>query len=151
MSFKYFKSLKYLTNFGLSTSQSVLKNMPMQLALLFLMHFGVAWLVFCLIKRKEKRYFPCCFGISVYKFIRPRPNFVRLFMNPNPNVGNWRTLSSPLWTMGGGGQPSQENFEPDRKLLAPLRNSEKNIALAFFKAAWLQISYWVHFTFKVWN
>ena len=47
------------------------------------------------------------------------------------------------------GAASREIFEPNRKLLPAPPNFEKNIALAFLKAAWLQIPYWVHFTFKV--
>ena len=59
-----------------------------------------------------------------------------------------------VWS--GRGQPFREIFaparmffEPDQKLLPALPNFEKNIALAFLKAAWLQIPYWVHFTYKV--
>ena len=51
----------------------------------------------------------------------------------------------------GRGQPSRETFEPDRKLLPAPPNFEKNTALAYLKATWLQISYWGHFTFKVQN
>ena len=56
--------------------------------------------------------------------------------------GEWE-----LWE--GGGAASSEVFEPDQKLLPVPLNFEKIIALAFLKAAWLQILYWVHFTFKV--
>ena len=69
------------------------------------------------------------------------------------NPRTQRTLSPSLRTMGGvrigWGQPSRENFEPDQKLLPAPPNFKKNFALAFLKAAWLQIPYWVHFTFKV--
>jgi hypothetical protein len=42
-------------------------------------------------------------------------------------------------------------FEPNQKLLPAPPNFEKDIALAFLKAALLQIPHWVHFTFKVQN
>jgi hypothetical protein len=73
------------------------------------------------------------------------------------------TLSTPLQTMGGGvsygrGQPSckisapaQDFFKPARKQLSAPPENEKNIALAFLKAARLQIPYWAHFTFNVSN
>jgi hypothetical protein len=51
--------------------------------------------------------------------------------------------------MFGSGQPSREVFGPNRKLLSALANFGENIALAFLKAAWLQVLYWVHLTFKV--
>jgi hypothetical protein len=47
--------------------------------------------------------------------------------------------------------PARENFEPDRELLPAPPNCERNIVLAFLKAAWLQIPCWVHFTFMVSN
>ena len=50
-----------------------------------------------------------------------------------------RTLSSPIQTMGGcqirAGATSREISKLDRKLLAAPPNFEKNIALAFLKAA----------------
>ena len=50
-------------------------------------------------KKKKKRNFLCCFGISVYKFIRRGPKFVQLFMNPDPNAGNSFTDSCCLPTV----------------------------------------------------
>ena len=49
----------------------------------------------------------------------------------------------------GGGQASMKFYELTQKLLSAPPDFEKNIALAFLKAAWLQIPYWVYFTFKV--
>jgi hypothetical protein len=50
-----------------------------------------------------------------------------------------------------GSPPANIYLNPTEKLLPALSNFEKKLALAFLKATWLQISYWVHFTFKVSN
>ena len=71
-------------------------------------------------------------------------------------------IKSPLQTMGGvrsgRGQlsrkifaPARDFFESDQKLLPVPPKFEKNIAHAVSKAAWVQVPYWVHFTFKVSN
>ena len=64
-------------------------------------------------------------------------------------------IKYPLRTLGGAksgqGQPSREIFDPTENYYLTRPTSKKNIALAFLKAAWLQVPYWVHFTFKVWN
>ena len=73
--------------------------------------------------------------------------------------GDIKTPPYELWGVlnpGGGNlpvkfPPAREIFESDRKLLSDPPDFEKNIALAFLKATWLQIPYWVHFTFKVSN
>ena len=72
---------------------------------------------------------------------------------------SWGTLNLPLQAFRGrldrgwGGPPKKiwDFFEPNRKLLPTPANFEKNIVLAFLNAACPQISYWVHFTFKVQN
>jgi hypothetical protein len=77
-------------------------------------------------------------------------------------AGGGGTLKSPLRTFKvsdpDGGQPSPRNFcpcpdffKPARKQMPVPPENQKKIALAFLKAAWLQIPYWVHFTFKVSN
>ena len=47
--------------------------------------------------------------------------------------------------------PRPEFFQTRPKTDARPARKQKNFALAFLKAAWLQIPYWVHFTFKVSN
>ena len=61
-------------------------------------------------------------------------------------------LSTPLQTLGGGisGRGSlPEEFLTWPKIVARPVQLQKNIALAFLKVTWLQISYWVHFTFEI--
>ena len=77
--------------------------------------------------------------------------------SPAPII--WGRRYVPPTNYGGcqirAGQPSRKNLapariflEPDRKLLPVPSEIGKNIVLAFLKAAWLQIPYWVHFIFK---
>jgi hypothetical protein len=55
--------------------------------------------------------------------------------------------------LGRGSRPSRKSkfSGPDWKLLPTHPTSKKTIALAFMKATYSQIPYWVHFTFKVQN
>ena len=66
---------------------------------------------------------------------------------------NLRMLPYPTTNFGvsdpGGG--STGNFWTQPKIVARPAQLQKNIALAFWNAAWLQIPYWVHFTFEVQN
>ena len=61
-------------------------------------------------------------------------------------------IKQPALTFGGvksgRRQPSHEIFDPT-EMLPAMSNFENNIALAFLKAAWLQIPHWVHFTLTV--
>ena len=65
----------------------------------------------------------------------------------------WVDVKFPLTDFRGDksglGKPSKKFFEPDQKMLPIPPNFEKNIALAFLMATWLQVPCWVHFTFKI--
>ena len=71
----------------------------------------------------------------------------------------WEDVKLPVMNFSGesdsgrGNRPSKklEFLGSDRKLLPARPILKKLIALAFFKAIYQQIPYWVHFTFKVEN
>ena len=72
------------------------------------------------------------------------------------NIGTRQTLSTPYELWGGGVSNPGGGSLPGKILTCPKTVARpaqlpKKIALAFLKAAWLQIPYWVHFTFKVQN
>ena len=58
-------------------------------------------------------------------------------------------LNTPHELSRAVGSPLKTMYEPNQKLMHAPPNFEKNIIFAFLKASWLQIPYWVHFTFKV--
>jgi hypothetical protein len=69
------------------------------------------------------------------------------------------TPPTSVWGVSdpGGGSPARNFcprpgfFQTRPKTAACPARKQKNFALAFLKAAWLQIPYWVHFIFKVSN
>ena len=69
--------------------------------------------------------------------------------------GFWGRHSTPPTNFPGcyirAGAAFPGNFWTWPKTSARLVQLWKNIALIFLKAAWLQFSYWVHFTFKIQN
>ena len=69
-------------------------------------------------------------------------NFGGLQKTPPPNELS-RGVKSGL------GKHAASFIKPNQKLLPAPPDFKKNIVLAFLKATWLQIPYWVYFTFKI--
>jgi hypothetical protein len=74
---------------------------------------------------------------------------LRATLSPPTNYGGCQIRVGAVLPRNFG--PTWDFFKPAQKKLPAPPENEKNIALAFLKATWLQIPYWVHFTFKVSN